>query len=489
VYRTIMEQPTRTIMHVARSGVAHILPPTGAVYAVNGISGFDLDARNDRSDDGTSTAAWLAAPLRELASQFHYSDPALPLLISDSILLRNVPCSMLAIIPPARLARTRTGSDFDCGRCCMPLPTEDEVLAMREVAFPDMPLAGVKNRMRLWGPIPRRVLMQTQHDEQVALWEQAAAVPIHTLEALMDRRFCNLEGLNGDAAQRLLLLRAPGQDVADSDPRHADYYSFYKSRTVVASPAVLRYMAERMADEPGVGSAARLLTPSMAAGSLAAWLTLAADRAVEATLAAGGTFVCREIRDLRYASLPTPCISLTLPRAPRVYFDGDAQLAALAHEQRLRVPRPGTAARGGLLAVLYDASTGWHGAIDTHSRTADEGIHAQALAGTAAALGWRPVQPTRTTASFRHFVVQPEYRFTTHQHADLDAPPEASAFARAALEQIPHFHLCLPTVSVASHLAAELAAVGVARPADILVALQPASVAAASAVVGAAADA
>jgi hypothetical protein len=41
----------------------------------------------------------------------------------------------------------------------MPIPTEEEVLALREVASPHVNVEGVHTRMQLWGPIPRHVLV------------------------------------------------------------------------------------------------------------------------------------------------------------------------------------------------------------------------------------------------------------------------------------------------------------------------------------------
>jgi hypothetical protein len=71
----------------------------------------------------------------------------------------------------------------------MPVPTEEEILAMRDVAFPHLKEEGVKRRIQLWGPIPRLVLVNTEPGEQMQLfWEETKAVALKDLIVLVRSR-------------------------------------------------------------------------------------------------------------------------------------------------------------------------------------------------------------------------------------------------------------------------------------------------------------
>lgn len=75
MYRTLTEQPGRIVLHIARSGVAHITPPSGAVYAVNGIQASG--DYHDDEDPMMGRSARLGWSLRKQTEQFHVTDPAI----------------------------------------------------------------------------------------------------------------------------------------------------------------------------------------------------------------------------------------------------------------------------------------------------------------------------------------------------------------------------------------------------------------------------
>ena len=134
-----------------------------------------------------------------------YDDPRIlganPVLILDSLVEAPPAFPVVLISSPGRL-RNRDHKDVlnrYRWHCCMPLPTEEEVLSMWRAAFSDQSEEGVRARMRLWGPVPRLVLVNTSQHYQRQRWA--------------DVKSCSIERIVA-AARGVVLERAAGQDDA-----------------------------------------------------------------------------------------------------------------------------------------------------------------------------------------------------------------------------------------------------------------------------------
>lgn len=213
MYRVLAEQPNRTVIFAADKSPTYIIPPAdrGPIRVLpeeGSLSYLDLVPASDLGKD--------------------------PLLIADSILPPALPFSTLVISSPDRLAYRSLNNVLNrycVRRLYMPLPTEEEVLRLRALAFPHLDEAGVRARMALWGPIPRHVLELSQPLDQLHIWERAKAVKLEVLAAV-SRGHANTSTPNSgdelDAPHRLVHERTAGQDAPPqslaADVREESFY-------------------------------------------------------------------------------------------------------------------------------------------------------------------------------------------------------------------------------------------------------------------------
>jgi hypothetical protein len=222
--------PTATVIFAsATDGEGYVIPPTGFVRQ------FFL-----------GDAAVLVTIKR-----LHGIGPN-PLLIADSILPPVLPFPTLVVSSPDPLSDRNLKNklnDYWIVWHYMPIPTDEELLALREVAFPQVSETDARERMKLWGPIPRLVLEMAALKHQKVLWQKAKAVSLERLGQFsrgeQNRNKC------ADAADLLVHERAAGQDATPGS-READFHTEdYYVRCVgsLASLSIIRYVAERMKAE------------------------------------------------------------------------------------------------------------------------------------------------------------------------------------------------------------------------------------------------
>lgn len=190
------------------------------------------------------------------------------LILADGLLPPAIAHPILAVVPPlvahSWWRKPAIKRYSNCGHQ-LPIPSEAEVLAMHQLCYPHLDERGVRRRVQLWGPIPSRVLGSVTDAEQRALWERARSVSLEDLMAVGHpegpgrRRTID----NDSDAQLLLTERAAGQDAhavpqavrgsrldatdADSDARSGFFY--FRGKTTIASPALLRMVTQRIREQ------------------------------------------------------------------------------------------------------------------------------------------------------------------------------------------------------------------------------------------------
>jgi len=110
-----------------------------------------------------------------------------PLLIADSLLPPVLSMPTLVVSSPGRLSKrdlNNTLNSYNQDWYYMLIPADEEVLRMRAACFSHLDEEGVKLRMKLWGAIPRHVLVNVRPSQQRRAWTKAAAVALETLVAL-----------------------------------------------------------------------------------------------------------------------------------------------------------------------------------------------------------------------------------------------------------------------------------------------------------------
>lgn len=92
-----------------------------------------------------------------------------PLLIADSMLPPPLPFPTITITSPGRLAswHKEEKRHLRSPSLYMPLPSEEDVQALRALAFPSVAADACHRRMQLWGPIPRLVLEKASDAQQL----------------------------------------------------------------------------------------------------------------------------------------------------------------------------------------------------------------------------------------------------------------------------------------------------------------------------------
>lgn len=285
-YRILTEFPDRTIVLVADNDAnGYIIPPHGPVRSFDPakVSWHDLQRLRDLGDA--------------------------PLFIADSLLPPALPFPTLVVSSPGHLAsRTLTNklNSYKLFWHYMPVPSEKELLDLRAAAFPHLDEEGVKTRMKVWGPIPRHVLVHPSPGDQKLFWNKAKAVSLDVLEGL-------LRGASqGDAAYRVVHERAEGQDAPigspQADPSSPLYYA--RGAIVPASPAMLRHITDRINKEHN-WKAASFIDSAAGIGALGAVRGIKFEDLVINMLADGVTLKCRMLDASAAASPSTQAAAST----------------------------------------------------------------------------------------------------------------------------------------------------------------------------------
>jgi hypothetical protein len=99
------------------------------------------------------------------------------------------------------------------------VPTADDVLALNALDSTPLDEKGIKERMELWGPIPRHVLIDCSREEQLDLWKRVQGVSLDALVALARAQASSHGGGDElDARHRIVQERAAGQDAEPGTP-------------------------------------------------------------------------------------------------------------------------------------------------------------------------------------------------------------------------------------------------------------------------------
>jgi hypothetical protein len=375
----------------------------------------------------------------------------------------------------------------------MPVPSEEELLALRAAAFPKLDEAAVRQRMELWGPIPRLVLDRGRPGDQAELWRRAKWIPMDAVVNFVLRG--NVDG-DGDT---LVHERARGQDAAPgspaADPTSSAFYM--RGAVVLASRPLLRHAAERLAEAPGRDGAA-VVDASVGVGALAGLRGLAFADVVLGLLERGHAFECRRFS----ATPPTTCVARArggraggggtrvVPAAARVAWpsaEGLAQHRGAA--QTLLVPTDRASA--GLDGLFWDERAGHHWPLACAAGE-EHGVHGERLARAVGALGWTPrggwrrppapapgAPPGREAAAQRRalaikvFWAVPEERFNHPGWAGwwregADEVGARSRAAAAAAARVEEHLLCVPTGLRMREVAAACEEQGVKTPDELV---------------------
>lgn len=222
IYRLLSDNPERTVIYVrAEDKTVHIVF-SGKIFSSQ-LDTFDFHFLN------------------QIASHLN------AVVVSDSFVPPSMQIPTLVLSSPGILTNKTFKSELKSfwPRAYMPMPTEDEVLRMRELVFPALPEADVMNLMALWGPIPRRTLVEISTLEQFKLLKQAESVGLDEL-ARLSRGISTCD--ENDHSHMLVHQRAMGQDAAlgsvFSDPRNPLFY--LRGMCVIASDPFLLKISEKL---------------------------------------------------------------------------------------------------------------------------------------------------------------------------------------------------------------------------------------------------
>jgi hypothetical protein len=367
-----------------------------------------------------------------------------PVFLCDSVIPPTPPCPCVVVSSPGRLARL-AASDSEVFKqhympwLYVPVPTDAEVLRLREVAFQHEPEALVRQRMELWGPNPRFVLVRTSMSEQSEAWKKAREASLDDLLKAAKAQFFGAPvGDKGDAPHRLVMERCLGQDAADGSPESDMRNPAYWMRGAVVFPSspVARYVVNRMLAEKR-WTAAFLVDATARIGSLGVLRGLHFEQIALQVLVEGGSFQVRRLlppstgRRKRVA-LAAPAVGsvdgldsdsravaqdanglrsgdassfhddaddglvaghdgghprLVLdPTDKRIWADTD-RLAQLKDEEAALVPAQGNAA--GLDGFVWVPSLNHHVPVDA-TISKKHGLHQSGLFAALTALGWSP---------------------------------------------------------------------------------------------------
>ena len=439
-----------------------------------------------------------------------------PLFIADSFLPPVLPMPTLVVSSPGRLA-SRDLSDalnnYSENWCYMPVPTEEELLEMNKVCFNGKDEAGVRHRMKLWGPIPRHVLVKTSPSEQKRIWATAASVSLDTLVAV-----ATSFGDQLDAPHRLVHERAAGQDAApdtlEADMNCFEYYA--RGKVVLASPSVTRYLAQRLVQE-GKWNAKFLIDNSVGIGPLGALRGLKFEELVLTMLADGADFECRLLQEggrrkakqsaaARASPLSASSFSASTAAAgaaspsaaaaaavaeekeeeeeeggeggtrsvqstPRFVWSNASELSSRSGIPSLLVPRVRNNA--GLDALIWDPDAGHHWPLDC-TVSEQHGVHAQGVSDAVRAFGWTPANgwpdhgPRKGAKLIKYFWVLPEDRFKDWWSPQAaTGGSDSSSEAKEAFVKLRQYALCVTSEASMRQVEKVLGEQGVMLPIEM----------------------
>jgi len=473
IYRMLRhpEHKHRTIvLAIQEANQVFVIPPTGPLRKVS-MHAIGLDAFSD---------------LRDLGAE--------PLFIADSLLPPVLSIPTLVVSSPGRLANRDLRNmlnSYSQSWCYMLVPTEEEVLQMNKACYDGKDEAGVKHRMKLWGPIPRHVLVYTSPSQQRQAWTTAASVPLDTLVALARGHATGNAGIGDrlDAPHRLVHERAAGQDATpgtpEADINSLEYYA--RGKVALASPAMMRYLAQRLIQE-GNWNAKFLIDASVGIGPLGALRGLKFEELVLKMLEDGTEFECRRLRKgghrvaKRSAARAAAAIdeeeegegddTRTVQSTPRVVWSSTSELPPHRSTPSLLVPRVRNEA--GLDALIWDPDTGHHWPLDC-TVAEQHGVHARGVSDAVRALGWTPAKgwpdhgARKGVRHIKYFWVLPEDRFK-----DWWSPQAAkegsdgSLEAKEAFDKLRQYALCVTASASTRQVEKVLKEQGVQLPIEMV---------------------
>jgi hypothetical protein len=379
IYRLLTEQPSRAIYHLDDTDCGYLILPGEPVRL---CSRLQMDT------------------LRNL-EVFAALDPV---FVCDSFMPPTPPYPCVVLSSPGRLARAKRQESelfkHYVPWLYMPVPTKEEVLELRALAFKDEPEALVNLRMDLWGPIPRLALVSTSMSEQRRAWANACDSSLHELVlAAKSQLFGNSEGDKSDAPHRLVVERCRGQDAPAGSPASNMHNPAYYDRgaVVFASAPMAHYVINRMVDEQN-WNAAFLVDATARIAVLGALRGLNFETVALAALAAGGTFQHRKLLPPRKSKVPSataPDIDMSAivkdaaegkaTKAEKIVWPDLAELSLICKRHALLVPA--NRSNAGLDGLVWVPTLNHHALVDA-TISKRHGLHQTGAFNAVMALGW-----------------------------------------------------------------------------------------------------
>ncbi len=172
--------------------------------------------------------------------------------------------------------------------CCLsslskyyfPLWEDDEILALREHAFPSQDPSEVIERLQTWGGVPRNVLTHPESDWQNELRRAADSTDVNMLQHMQ-----SVDALSeGQLSNRIFLIKTkaqnPDADVALRASDH-EFYSFWRMEVcsneiaarlvkhfVMFSAAQSRHFAAQFQSHPNTSALAGMMIEALARDEL-----------------------------------------------------------------------------------------------------------------------------------------------------------------------------------------------------------------------------
>ncbi len=436
IFRVLTEQPHRTIVYSSyHEANTYIIPPTGPVRML------------PREQ----------LPLAGLQLIEGIGDDIL--VIADSFVPPVLPFPTVVISSPGRLLQRDLRdilNHYKKGWLYMPIPTEEELLELHKTAFSGVPLGGVRQRMELWGPIPRNVLVEIDDDAQNQDIKRSESVPLDVLAALARGQAIAAErnGSPEDAPHRVLHERAAGQDAepgsSEADPASAAYYR--PGNVLIASLSFLRHVIERLMKEQK-WNAAFLVDASAGIGPLGALRGIKFEEVVLDLLERGVSLKARNLQDGKE-------LTMEFPPARRIGWKKPTDLVAHRNTANSLLV-PDNRNQAGLDALVWAEGTQHHEPLDT-TVSESHGLHARGLADALAGLGWTPGGGWPQVSSTNRKQTQVRYFWAIPEERYFWSPPAASV----TFKHVAQYALCIPRNVTLSKIEAVCKEQGVRLPSE-----------------------
>jgi len=444
IWRILTEQPDRTVIYASWSHkTMWFFTPDGCVRTMSVTSDADLVYLNYVAGLGPC-----------------------PLLIADSLLPPPLPFPTISITSPGRLSawgkedKRHLRSPF----LYMPLPTAEEVRALRALAFSSTDVDACERRMQLWGPIPRLVLEWVSGVQQRECWDLASVLPLSKLTAIV-RGTAREEA---SAPHAIIHERARGQHIAGLDVRTELY--FERGQPVLASAVIEKHIVQRILLDRE-WHAAFLLDGSARIGALGAWRGNNAERIGLCLLEAGGTFRARRLVPSGPAA-PEEELVLAANLEPRRVFCAAEALAD--HKSHAGMVLPSVINFPGLDALLWDSAVSHHWPIDV-TVSSTHGIHAAGLADAVTRLGWTPDHGWGSAATgadmeIKYFWGVPQQQFEDgwKQTRKEKAGSMGTELAAKVFSHVTQYAVCIPAASLVKRMYEEMEGDATPAPAALL---------------------